>query len=81
MKKGTELSATSDAKIAELGLLRLKTVLQLIPISRSAWYDGIKDGRFPQPVKLGPRTTAYRRKDIQKLINEGAERRQVKQNE
>jgi prophage regulatory protein len=71
MKKGTEFSATSDAKIAELGLLRLSTVLLLIPISRSAWYQGIKDGRFPQPVKLGPRTVAWRWEDIQKLINDG----------
>ncbi|WP_413785153.1 helix-turn-helix transcriptional regulator [Desulfovibrio sp.] len=30
----------------------------------------MKTGRFPQPVKLGPRTTAYRAEDIRKLIDE-----------
>ncbi|MEL7641679.1 MAG: AlpA family phage regulatory protein [Solidesulfovibrio sp.] len=39
-----------------------------IPISRSAWWAGVKDGRYPQPVKLGPRTTAWRAEDINALI-------------
>lgn len=50
--------------IPHTGFLRLDQVLQLIPISQSSWYSGIKNGRFPQPVKLGPRTTAYRAEDI-----------------
>ena len=36
----------------------------LIPVARSTWWQGVKDGRFPQPVKLGPRTTAWRAEDI-----------------
>ena len=28
----------------------------IIPVSRSTWWAGVKDGRLPQPVKLGPRT-------------------------
>jgi len=56
--------------IPHTGFLRLDQVLQLIPISQSSWYSGIKNGRFPQPIKLGPRTTAYRAEDIRKLIDE-----------
>ena len=41
-------------------LLRLPQVLALIPVSRSAWWAGCKSGRYPKPVKLGPRTTAWR---------------------
>ena len=26
----------------------------LIPVSRSTWWAGVKSGRYPQPVKLGP---------------------------
>lgn len=52
------------------GFMRLSQVLQFIPISQSTWYSGIKTGRFPQPVKLGPRTTVYRAEDIRKLIDE-----------
>lgn len=39
-----------------------------IPISRSAWWQGVKEGRFPAGVKLGPRTTAWRAEDILALI-------------
>jgi predicted DNA-binding transcriptional regulator AlpA len=54
--------------ISENSLLRLPQVLVLIPISRSAWWAGCKSGRFPKPVKLGPRTTAWRASDIAALL-------------
>jgi predicted DNA-binding transcriptional regulator AlpA len=50
------------------GLLRLPQVLKLIPISKSSWYAGIKTGRFPAPVKLGPRTAVWRTDDIMGLV-------------
>jgi len=52
------------------GFLRLKSVLELIPISRSSWYQGINSGRYPKAVKLGPRTSAWRKSDIFRLIGE-----------
>ena len=45
-------------------LVRLKTILELIPVSKSTWWDGVKKGRFPQPIKLGPRTTCWYAEDI-----------------
>jgi prophage regulatory protein len=30
----------------------------------------VKSGRYPQPVKLGPRITAWRVEDIRRLIDE-----------
>ena len=50
------------------GFMRLPQILQLIPISKSAWWQGCRDGRFPKPVKLGPKTTAWRIEDIAALI-------------
>lgn len=39
-------------------LLRLKMVLEIIPVSKSTWWAGVKSGRFPKPVKtLGGRIT------------------------
>ena len=52
------------------GFVRLPQVLQLIPISKSAWWDGCKSTRFPKPVKLGPRTAAWRAEDIAGLIEQ-----------
>lgn len=48
--------------------LRLPEVLAIIPVSRATWYDGIKTGRFPAQVKLGPRVAAWRRSDIDRLV-------------
>ena len=50
------------------GFVRLPTILAVIPISRSAWWAGIKAGRFPRPIRLGPRTSAWRVSDIRELI-------------
>lgn len=60
--------------LPETGFVRLTSILAPfgpIPVSKSTWWAGVKDGRFPQPVKLGPRTTAWRVEDIRKLIAEG----------
>ncbi len=54
--------------ISDNALLRLPQVLELIPVSRSAWWAGCKSGRYPKPVKLGPRTTAWRASDISALL-------------
>lgn len=50
--------------------LKIDGVLSLLPIGRSTWYLGVKEGRFPQPVKLGGlHSAAWRRKDIEKLMD------------
>ena len=57
-------------KLAEVGFARLPTVLSCIGISKTAWYDGIAEGRFPKPIKLGKRISAWKVEDIRKLIAE-----------
>ena len=53
-------------------LIRLKEVLGLIPISRSTWWQGVRSGRYPAPVKLGPRLRFWRLQDVLELANRGA---------
>jgi prophage regulatory protein len=58
----------------ETGLVRLASILAPagpIPVSRSTWWAGVKSGRFPKPVKLGPRTTAWRAEEIRPLFERG----------
>lgn len=50
------------------GFVRLPQVLSVIPVSASTWWRGVRSGKYPSPVKLGERTTAWRAKDIHKLI-------------
>ena len=41
----------------------------LIPIGRSTWWAWVRIGKAPAPVKLGPRTTAWKSADISALID------------
>lgn len=50
------------------GFVRLPLVLKVFPVSRSGWFAGIKAGRYPQWVKIGPRVSAWRVEDIRQLI-------------
>ncbi len=36
----------------------------IIPVSKSTWWTGVKTGRFPKPIKLGPRITVWLAQDI-----------------
>ena len=40
----------------------------IIPVCRTSWYAGIKEGRYPKPVKLTERTSAWRSTDIDELV-------------
>lgn len=63
------MSQTPPAlNVPSVGFMRLSQVLKIIPVGKTLWYAGVKEGRFPQPVKLGPRTAAYRVQDITALI-------------
>lgn len=53
------------------GLVRLSQILAPngpIPVAKSTWWQGVKEGRFPKAQKLGPRTTVWRAEDIRALF-------------
>lgn len=64
--------------LPETGFLRLPQILgdkyanppipPIISVSKSTWWAGIKTGRYPQPVKIGARCTAWRIEDIRAYI-------------
>ena len=56
--------------LPDTGFLRLPQILSLIPISRSAWWAGVREGKFPKGVKLGSKTTVWRAEDIRSLIDQ-----------
>jgi prophage regulatory protein len=63
-------------QLPEVGYVRLpqiignpkKNIPPLIPVSASTWWSGVRSGRFPKPVKLGPRITAWQISSIKQLI-------------
>ena len=67
--------------IPQTGYLRLTQIIgdkeagvpPIIPVSKSTWWAGVKSGRYPKPVKLSERCTAWRAEDIRALIERMAE--------
>ena len=57
--------------LLDTGFVRLTQILCLIPISRSAWWAGVRDGKYPKAIKLGSKTTVWRAEDIRALIDIG----------
>lgn len=63
-------------RLPDIGFVRLVSIIGrrktgqpgLLPIGPTTWWNGVKSGRFPKPVKLGPRITAWRVEDIRALI-------------
>lgn len=52
-------------------LLRLNQIVGrdgFIPVSKSTWWQGVKDGRFPQPIRIGRRITVWRQSEIEALM-------------
>jgi len=66
------------SQLPETGFLRLSQIIgdpkanppipAIIPVKKSCWWQGVKSGRFPKPVKLSARVTAWRVADIRALI-------------
>ncbi len=52
-----------------LSLLRLKEVEERTGVKKSKIYADIKKGEFPSPVRLGPKSVAWRSDEIQEWID------------
>ncbi|MDY0227151.1 MAG: AlpA family phage regulatory protein [Desulfomicrobium apsheronum] len=65
--------------LPETGFLRLKQIIgdpkakppipPIIPISRSSWWQGIKNKNYPAPVRIGKRVTVWKSEEIRALVN------------
>lgn len=66
--------------LPQTGFVRLSSIIgnpkadppipPIIPVSKSTWWVGVKSGRYPKPIKLGPRITAWDVQNIRELIHE-----------
>ena len=55
------------------GFVRLRSILAPegpIPVSKSTWWQGVKDGRFPKPRKLGASITVWKAEEIRALFED-----------
>jgi prophage regulatory protein len=71
---------TNNNPLPQTGYVRLHQIIgnptadppipPVFPVGKSTWWAGVRTGRFPKPVKLGPRITAWRVQDILALIEQ-----------
>ena len=65
-------------QLPDYGYVRLKQIIgdpksvppcsAILPVSKATWYQGIRDGRFPKPIKLSKRISVWRIEDIRALV-------------
>lgn len=70
----TQRPNSAFQNLPQTGFLRLSAILAPngpIPVGRSTWWAGVKEGRYPKPIKLGARITAWRVEDIRAFIENG----------
>lgn len=70
----------SEIITIEPRLMRLKHIIgdekadppitPIIPISKTAWWKGVAEGKYPQPIKLSEKLTVWRADEVQKLVDE-----------
>jgi hypothetical protein len=66
-------------ELPETGFLRIRQIIGdrkrgipgPIPVGPTAWWQGCASGKYPKPIKLGPKTTVWRVEDIRDLIAKG----------
>jgi predicted DNA-binding transcriptional regulator AlpA len=66
MPTHTQPDAQSAAATPSLWVL--PEVLKRVPVSRSTWLIGVKEGRFPQPVHLSIRRRAWRPSEVEAAL-------------
>lgn len=66
---GAILPQTGFVKIQFIVGDAKKGIIGIYPVSRSSWYEGIKSGKYPQPVHLGGgRSVAWKVEDLRALL-------------
>ena len=81
-KNGVKRNHLRDVKIPTDGFVRLSQIVgdpkanppisALLPVGKSSWWAGIKAGRYPKGIKLGPRTTVWSVQAVLDCIQKGA---------
>lgn len=54
----------SMVEFPQVGYVREPQVLQVFPVGRSTLWSMCRQGRFPKPVKLSARVTAWRASEV-----------------
>jgi predicted DNA-binding transcriptional regulator AlpA len=62
-----------SATLPQTGYVRLPAVLAVYPVSKSTLWQRVKQGRFPAPVKLSERVTAWKVETLREFLASAGE--------
>ena len=66
-KKPRVYRRPEPASLPSSELVALSQILAAMNIAASTWWQGVKSGKFPKPVKLGPRCVRWRTEHIRQV--------------
>ena len=71
---------TAIPELPHTGFVRLNQILgdpkatppipPIIPVSRTTWWEGVRSGRYPRPVRVSARSVAWDVVAIRALVEE-----------
>lgn len=63
------ISENMDQAKSGIALIRKNQLLQNIPLGASTLYEEIAQGRFPKPVKIGRRASAWLMSEVEAWLD------------
>jgi prophage regulatory protein len=68
-KKGVCATPANFDNLPDTGYMRQAQIIPaVIPVSSATWWRGVQSGRYPKPVKLSERVTAWKVGDIRQFL-------------
>jgi predicted DNA-binding transcriptional regulator AlpA len=49
--------------------LKIEHILEIFPVCKSTWYNGVKANKYPKPLETGTKYSLWKEKDIKDFIN------------
>lgn len=62
------------ASVFDDELVNVKEITSVLKIGPTKWWEGVRSGLYPQPIKLGNRCTRWSRNSIAQLMERGVKR-------
>lgn len=56
--------------LPDCAIVRVNVALAITGIGRASWWNGVRDGKYPPSVALGPHMVGWRVGDLRQLLDE-----------
>lgn len=64
----TQLPPTGFVRLPAIIGDKAKGIAPLFPVGQTTWWNGVRSGRYPKPVRIGAKAVAWRVEDVRALL-------------